>query len=90
MAVLVVAIVATVAPNVAVVAPDTTVTDAGTVNIGLLLVNVTTSPPAGAAAESVTVQPDVPRLDKVVGVQVSELTTASGTRDNASVCELPL
>src|SRR6185437_11161899 len=41
--------------NVAVVAPAATVTDGGTVaTLGLLLVNATTAPPAGAAALSVT------------------------------------
>src|SRR6185503_16690545 len=42
--------------NVAVVAPAATVTDGSTVaTLGLLLVNATTAPPAGAAALSVTV-----------------------------------
>src|SRR5436309_9666988 len=42
--------------NVAVAAPAATVTEVGTVAaLGLLLVNATTAPPAGAAALSVTV-----------------------------------
>ncbi len=38
-----------VAGNVAVVAAAATVTDAGTVSVALVLVNVTAAPPAGAA-----------------------------------------
>ena len=44
-----------VTANVAVVAPAATVTLAGTVAAALLLASATTAPPAGAAAESVTV-----------------------------------
>lgn len=79
-----------VAVNVPTMAPAATVTEAGTVKFALLLVSVTTSPPAGAVAESVTVQVDVPLLDRIAGVHASELTRAFGTRDNASACELPL
>ena len=46
-------VVATV--NVAVVAPAATVTEVCTVAAGLLLASITTAPPAGAAALSVTV-----------------------------------
>jgi hypothetical protein len=45
-----------VAVNVAVVAPDDTVTEAGTVSSVLLLASVTVDPPAGAVCVSVTVQ----------------------------------
>src|SRR6478672_5991713 len=41
--------------NVAVVAPAATVTEVGTVAAVLLLASITTAPPAGAAALSVTV-----------------------------------
>src|SRR5215510_6739719 len=41
--------------KVAVVAPAATVTESGTVAAGLLLASITTAPPAGAAALSVTV-----------------------------------
>jgi hypothetical protein len=41
--------------NVAVVAPAATVTKVCTVAAGLLLASITTAPPAGAAALSVTV-----------------------------------
>ena len=44
-----------VALNVAVVAAAGTMTDAGTVSIGLVLVNMTMAPPAGAALFRVTV-----------------------------------
>ena len=45
-----------VTANVSVVAPAATVTEPGTVAaLGLLLVSVTTAPPAGAALVSVTV-----------------------------------
>jgi hypothetical protein len=45
-----------VALNVAVVAPEATVTDAGTVTRGLSLPSVTLAPPVRAAWLSVTVQ----------------------------------
>jgi hypothetical protein len=58
--------VAVVALKVAVVAPAATVTDPGTLNVLLVLVSVTSAPPAGADLLSVTVQvvdPFDPRLD---------------------------
>ncbi len=42
--------------KVAAVAPDATVTEAGTVSRALLLESVTDEPPAGAVCVSVTVQ----------------------------------
>jgi hypothetical protein len=45
--------------KLALLAPDATVTDAGTVSAALFLVSVTATPPAGAAPLSVTVQPSV-------------------------------
>ena len=57
------------AEKVALVEPAATVTDAGTVNAVELLESETTSPPVGAACESVTVQVDcVPEL-RDVGLQ---------------------
>ena len=51
---------ATAALNPAVVDPAATVTEAGRVTDELLLDSVTTVPPAGAAAVSVTVHASVP------------------------------
>jgi hypothetical protein len=49
-----------VAVNPALAAPAGTVTVAGTVAAGLLLMRLTVNPPLGAAAFSVTVQASVP------------------------------
>src|SRR5205809_2992181 len=65
--------------NVAVVAPAATVTDpdAGTVaTLGLLLVNATTAPPAGAAALSVTVPMLFAPPVSVAGFSVIEASVA--------------
>ena len=63
--------------NVAVVAPAATVTLAGTVADALLDASVTTKPPAGAAADKVT----VPVLDTPpatdVGFKETELSDAA-------------
>ena len=58
----------TAAANGALVAPDATVTDAGTVTAVLLLARFTTMPVEGAAAVSVTVQLSVPAaiIDELV------------------------
>ena len=50
----------TVAEKLALLAPDATVTEAGTVTAALLLARVTASPPLAAAAFKVTVQLSVP------------------------------
>lgn len=65
--------------NVAVVAFAATVTLSGTIAAGLLLVRVTTAPPAGAAALSVTVPVDgLPPLTEV-GRTLTELRAADLT-----------
>jgi hypothetical protein len=63
--------------NVAVVAPAATVTDGSTVaTLGLLLVNVTTAPPAGAAALSVTLPVLFAPPVRVAGFSVIEARVA--------------
>ena len=65
---------ATEVVNTALLCPPVTVTLAGTVTVGLLLVNATVLPPAGAAPLSVTVQLDVPGPVTVPGVQLNVVT----------------
>ena len=69
-----------VALKVAVVAAATTVTDAGTVSVALLFVNVTTAPPAGATLDKVTVQVLEAFCPRLAGLQASDDTTAGPTR----------
>ena len=72
--------------NVAVVAPAATVTEAGTVAaLVLLLVNVTTAPPAGAAALSVTVPVLFAPPVSVAGFSVIEASAASTCACKADV-----
>ena len=79
------AIVPAVAVNVAVVLPDATVTEAGTVNAAALLDMVAAAP---AVFDKVTVHvataPDI----KFTGLHVKLLTTV-GTSEIAAVCVLP-
>lgn len=63
-----------VTENVAVVAPDATVTDAGTFALELLEASDTTVPPVGAAAERVTVPVLEAPPATEVGLRVTELT----------------
>ena len=66
-----------VALNVAVVAFAATVTDVGAVNAGdPLFPNVTTTPPAGAVCESVTVHVALPFGDIVDAVHVKAFIVA--------------
>ena len=50
------------------------VTEAGTVNAALVLLNVTDAPPVGAAPLSVAVQVDFPPLFRLVGTHDTEET----------------
>ena len=76
--------------NAALTDPAATVTDAGAVNIGApLFVNVTTAPPAGAAADSVTVHEVLAFEDNVVAVQLNPPTPVAGCSDSLAVAEDP-
>jgi len=61
---------ATVAVKAPLVAPAATVTLAGTVTLALLLDSATLTPPAGAAALSVTVHAEVPGATTPAGLQL--------------------
>ena len=63
-----------VAANVAVVLPDPTVTDAGTVNAAALLDRLTVAPPV---FDTVTVHVELPPDPRLLGVHVSPLTTTA-------------
>ena len=65
---------ATVAVNVAVVAPAATVALAGTVTLALLLDNATTDPPVDAAALRVTVQAAEPGAVTLDGLHESPVS----------------
>ena len=60
------------AVNVAVVLPDTTVTEAGTVNDAALLDNATVAPPA---FDTVTVHVALPPDPRLAGAHIRPLTT---------------
>ena len=82
--------VAVVALKVAPVAPEGTVTDAGTVRAALLLVNVMEAPPAGAACVRATVHV-VDELDPTLaGVHSTDETRAEAARFTVVLAELPL
>jgi len=79
-----------VAPKLAVVAAAATVTEAGTVNIALLLESVTAAPPVGADLVTVTVHVLLalgPRLD---GAQAIEDTSTGATKLMVALLVLPL
>jgi len=80
----------TVAVKPAVVAPAPTVTPAGTVALALLLDSVTSSPPPGAAAVSVTVHAEVPGAFTAPGAQFTPLTVAPALRLTVAVLVCPL
>ena len=85
-----VVIVPAVAVNVLVVAPAATVTEAGTERSPLLLDSEIVAPPAGAAADKVTVQVDVALLARLVSVQPSDVSAGGGVRVKFACCELAL
>ena len=73
--------------NVAVVAPATTVTDAGTVALALLLERVTLRPPVGAAPLMVTVPVEELPPTTEVGLRTTP-ETAGGVMVSVAVFEL--
>jgi len=79
-----------VAAKLAEVAPAATVTEAGIVKAAALLDSVTAIPPEPAGCEIVTVQVDVPRELRLVGLHDSKLTKVGTTSEIDAVCELPL
>jgi len=79
-----------VAVNVAVAAPEATVTDAGTVRSPLLLLMLTSAPPLGAPCESVTVQLEALLLLRLAGEQETETRVAEMLSDTLAVCDTPL
>jgi hypothetical protein len=79
---------AAVALKVAVVAPATTVTDAGRVSDVLLLANATLDPPVGAVWVRVTVQVLTALCPRLVGLQDTPETRTGARRLIVAVCEL--
>ena len=79
-----------VALKAAVVDPEATVTDPGTVRAEALLVRVTFAPPLGAACVNVMVQVLEEFCPMLAGLQASEETSAEATRLMAAVFDTPL
>ncbi|MGB9454591.1 MAG: hypothetical protein WCB12_00985 [Bryobacteraceae bacterium] len=79
-----------VAVKFAEVAPDVTLTEAGTVNAVTLLDSVTVMPPAPAGCDSVTEHAEVPPELRLAGVHDTRLTDVGAKSDIDAVCELPL
>ena len=73
--------------KLAVVAPDASLTDAGTVSTVLLLSSVTVDPPAGALSASVTLHVPVEPGLRLMG-QVSAETRTGAARIIVEVFEL--
>ena len=67
-----------VAANVAVVLPDPTVTDAGTVSAAALLDRLTVAPPV---FDTVTVHVALPPEPRLLGLHVSPLTTTGAASE---------
>ncbi|MFY9724481.1 MAG: hypothetical protein WAJ87_03255 [Bryobacteraceae bacterium] len=72
------------------VAPEATVTEAGTVNAAALLESVTAIPPLPAAPDKVTEHVDVPPGFRLVGLHDTRLTVIGANSRIDAVCELPL
>ena len=77
------------AVKLAEVAPDATVTEAGTLKAVTLLERLTLMPPVPAACDNVTVHVDVPPGLRLAGLQDTWLTLVGATREIDTVCELP-
>ena len=80
------AIVPAVAVKVAVVLLAPTVTDAGTVNVAVLLDNATVAPPV---CVTVTVQVALPPDPRLAGLHVTPLSSTGATSEIVAVCVLP-
>jgi len=76
--------------KVAVAVPAVTVTEAGTVNIALLLESVTAAPPVGADLLRVTVHALVALGPRVAGTHASEDISTGATRLMVALLVLPL
>jgi hypothetical protein len=85
-------IVPTAAVKLAVVVPEPTDTEAGTVRMLLLLESVIVAPPVGAACDSVAVQVELPPELIVTGAHcnVVTVTVTVWVTVTAAVAELPL
>jgi hypothetical protein len=80
------AIVPAVAVKVAVVLPDPTVTEAGTVSAAALLNSVTVAPPV---FDTVTVQVALPPDARLAGLHVTPLSSTGATSEIVAVSVLP-
>ena len=81
---------AVVALKVAVVAAAATVTDAGMVRVGLVLVRVTAAPPVGAGWVRVTMQALEALGPRLVGWQTSDETSTAAVRLMVALAEVLL
>ena len=79
-----------VAVKLALVAPEATVTDEGTVTAALLLARLTASPPLAAAAFSVTEQVSVPAPVIEPLVQLNALSTGMPVPLRLTAVEVPV
>jgi len=79
-----------VALNVAEMAAAATVTDAGTVRVAFVLVNITAAPPLGAGWVRVTVQVLEAFGPRLVGLQARLETNTGTTRVMVAFAELLL
>jgi hypothetical protein len=79
-----------VAEKVAVVAPDATVTEAGTFRLALLSEIATAWPPEGAALLSVTVQMLTAPEARLEGLQLSAEGVAGATKVSVLVADVEL
>lgn len=83
-------IVPAVAVKFADVAPDATVTEAGTDSAVLLLESATVAPPEPAACDNVTVQMEVPPELRLDGEHDNRLSPVGAAREIEAVREAPL
>jgi hypothetical protein len=79
-----------VAVKVAVVLPDPTVTEAGTLNAAALSDSATTAPPAGAGVFSETVHVDDPPVLSDAGAQLRALRVGRGDATVVTVPPVPV